>query len=1149
MSPCRGRPLPARMPLGRGPPRIRKNRADEKSYTMWPRGICMRQTGRGTARGGGRPAQAREASRDHPTPAGGRRGPGANADSRDDLRHREDPDLEAGLIKLIDRYRGLSQAKLDAMTEQETGTKLILPLLRSLGWDTESVDEVREQHRTAYGPSDYELLINGMPRIVVEIKRISNSLDGYHVARGKKVPYPKQAIQYAWNLRVDWVVLTNFKELRLYHSLSKTPEDGLVFSMTANDMVHRLDDLALLARDSVLAGRLDVMNLRRERSTVDVQVIDDLNVMRRDIHEDILRNNEGVGAGDDLRMMVQTLMDRLLVIRVAEDRGLIAADTLRNEMDAWRRHGLDTSFARRLRVLFAEFEDIYDTALFKTGAIDKVALSNSLLTGAVDRLYGYDFALINSDVLGSIYEDYLTTSLRSVGHGKIQVIDDNKERKKLGIFYTPPHLVSHTLDKTLGEKLAECRTPDDVSKIRVLDPSCGSGSFLIKAFDLFLDWYKKYNRAASKKIAAAARGEAGKKPGNSNGTLDGDLALVADPERRIVRDNLFGIDIDPQAASIASVNLMLKAMTKNEKLDRILGTNILVGNSLVTGLEDGFRGLDPADRAALGPLDPARLPHDRFDVIVGNPPYYTVGSDNPIRVSASFEAVRSGGAVNAAMMFVERAIGLLDGDGGRLGLVIPKMCSYAKGWSGTRKLLSDPVTLTHVVDCMEAFKDVNLEQVIMIGKKSASPAGGNGGTCRIQRAWRGTVQDGEDVRLSAFADADMIFLESDPASWSIREKMLAAGRPLGDLLRGGTITTGEYAQGHDCWLASRPKNGRRMLAGDDIARYRIAASRYYRHDEPLMAAKGGSKAEAVQAPHVVGQRIVAHLGSPRPHIALAFAFDEEGSRAFDTVTHVLPGKVIDAHALVAMLNSRPVSWYAHKFVFCNAVRSMDLRPWYMKKIVVPAVGPGAEKELADLERTIARLALSDRSKRPRMGDYLVEGEKGTLELREYVRAAGGSERKIHCRGAEGKVSRVEAVDAGGGWLDFFARYSPQRGRAPRRDRILSLRVPDRGVRDYIRVRAGGDRHGGRGGRAGPLYEQVAGTRIPAYGRGFAENLRALQSMLAPYARDTERFEAWSEEYAAVDAAIDRVVCRAFGLSRDEARHIGESSRPPGWSNY
>lgn len=1106
-------------------------------------------------RGGRRHARDRKPRRDQPSPSETRQNPGHATGGQEAPRRQEASSLEGDLARLIDRYRRIPQARHDGITEQETGTKFVLPLLRALGWDVENVDEVREQHRTASGPSEYELLINGMPRVVVEVKKIANSLDGHYVSRGKKVSYPRQAIQYAWNIGADWVVLTNFKELRLYHSLSKDPESGLVLNMSVNDMPHRLDDLALLTRESILERRLDVLNLRKDRKEVDRQVIDDLDAIRRSTHEDILRNNKEADIGGDLRTMVQILLNRLLVIRVAEDRGLVAADTLRNEVSNWRKRGLDTSFARRLRALFADFEEIYDTELFRAGAIDKVALSNSLLTEAVDRLYRYDFALIDSDVLGGIYEDYLTTSLQDPGHGKLEVPGDDNDRKKLGIYYTPPHLVSHILDKTLGARLAGCKTPEEVSKIRVLDPSCGSGSFLIKAFDLFLDWYREYNRAASMKIAANARRRTSDKTRDGgNGTLDGDLAAVTDPERRIIRDNLFGIDVDPQAAGIASVNLMLKAMTKNERLDRILGTNILVGNSLVTGLEEGFRDIDPDEQKGLRPFDPARLPHARFDVVVGNPPYYTVGRDNPIRISSSFERVKSGSAVNVAMMFVERSIELLNDDDGRLGLVIPKMCSYAKGWSRTRKLLAESMRLTHAVDCAEAFKDVNLEQVIVIGKKPAGPeGGGGGGACLIQRAGPGAVQGGEAVELSVLADNGMIFLESDPASWLIREKMLAGGRLLGDLLGDGAITTGEYAQGLGCWLASRPDGGRRMLSGDDIARYRITASKYYKRDEPLMAAGKGGKAGAVQAPHVVGQRIVAHRGDPRPHIVLAFAYDGEGSRAFDTVTHVMPGEKIDAHALVAILNSRPVSWYAHRFVFCNAVRSMDLRPWYMSRVVVPAVGAADERALAALEKEISRLARSRHAKRPSIRDYLTESEAGTIQLREYVKASSGRDRRLHGKSIVGRASRIKAVDAGGGWLDFFADYVPPRMQAPKHGKALSLRIPNRGMRDFVRlgVRGGaaGAQRAGQGGRAESLYEQVARVKIPAYGRGFAESQRALRSMLAPYAADVERFESWNEKFTEIDAKIDGIVCRVFGLSAAEARHINASSPPPGWSNY
>lgn len=1069
------------------------------------------------------------------------------------------PALEGAMVKLIHGYRRIPRDRRDGMTEQETCTRFILPMLKALGWDVENTDDVREQRRTARGPSGYELLTGGVLRVVIETKGISNDLDGHDAARGKKTPYPTQAIQYAWNLRVDWVVLTNFEEIRLYHALAKTPEDGLVFAMSVDDIVHRLDDLSLLAKESVESGRLDALNLRRGRKAVDRQVVDDLNTTRREMCDDILQNNEGAATGGGLRTMVQALMDRLVVMRVAEDRGLLEADTLREEVDRWRKDGPKTSFARRLRMQLGELEEACNTALFKSGPIDDIVLSNGTLTRAIDRLYAYDFSLINSDVLGNIYEDYLTASLMDTGRegdGRFQTVADNRERKKLGIYYTPTHLVSHILDRTLGKKLAGCKTPEDVSKIRVLDPSCGSGSFLIKAFDLFVEWYREYNRRVGRKMAAGAAAATtvpgGKRTQGGSGKPDEDLEAVTDPGRRILRDNLFGIDVDPQAAGVAAVNLMLKAMARGEKPVRVLGTNILVGNSLVTGSEAGCAELGQDEMASLRPLDVARLPHGRFDVIVGNPPYYAVRGGNPIRVSGTFEAVRSGGTVNAAMMFVKRSIEMLDDDGGMLGLVIPKACSYAKGWSGTRDLLFRQLRLTGVVDCMEAFRGVNLEQIIVLGEKAGGEhgggkGGGKGGTYEVGRAGPNSVQGGRAVGWHASRDEDMIHVEADPASWSIAEKMRVAGTRLGDLLRGEgcMITTGEYMQGRDCWLKDRPRGGLRMLAGDDIARYRIAASLYYRRGD-LPAAPGGGKAGAALAPHVVGQRIVAHISRPVPHIAMAFAYDEEGSRAFDTVTHVMPGRRISAHALVAILNSRAVSWYAHRFVFCNAVRSMDLRPWYMAKIVVPNIDAGTERALAGLGRRMGALAGSRDAQRPRLRDYLAERTEGTLRLRDYIRAAAPGDRRIHDRATAGEARRIEAVDEGGGWLGLFADYSPPRTRILRRKKIASLRVRDRGIREYIRTEAGG---GLRPVRGAALYDQAAEARIKAYGRSLAKNTRMLRAMLGPYARDAARHEAWRGRFEAADAEIDRIVCRAFGLSGDEAGRINGAARPPGWSNY
>ncbi len=1048
---------------------------------------------------------------------------------------------------LIRRYHSLSPDRRGGMTEQETCTMFVLPMLRALGWDAEFTGGEGER---GSGACWCELRTGGAARIVVMVRRPSDGLDApRRAAPGKGSSCPAQAVDRAWNLRADWAVLTNFEETRLYYALAGTPEEGLVFAVPLVDMPGRLDDLSLLAKESAESGRLGALRLRARRGTVDRQVVDDMGAVRREMRDDMLKGGAAAGSGGEgLLAMAQTLIDRLVVMRIAEDRGLIEAGTLRGDLDRWRRAGLRSSFARHLRMRFGEFEEAYGMDLFRPGPVDGVALSNGVLARAIDRLYAYDFSLIGSDVLGGMYEDYLEASPAGGGRARASAAG-GRERRRLGIYYTPAHLVSHILDRTLGRKLAGCRTPEDVSRIRVLDPSCGSGSFLTGAFDFFLEWYREYNRRAAEG-GGEATATGGDGPGDGGGAPGGGLEAVEDPGRRILRDNLFGIDIDPRAAGVAALNLTLKAMTRGEKPDEILGTSILVGNALVTGSEAGCEQLDPGERAALRPLDAARLPHDRFDVVVGNPPYYAVRGGDPIRVSEAFEAVRGGGTVNAAMMFIKRSIDLLDGDGGRLGLVIPKACAYARGWSGARGLLFDRVRLTGVVDCREAFRGVDLEQIVVVCEKDKGGArGGDGGSYEAGLAGPDSVQAGGAIGRGVSRDDGMIHVESDPASWSIAEKMRSTGARLGDLLRGDgcLITTGEYMQGLDCWIKDRPKGGLRMLSGDDIARYRISASRYYRRGEKAVESRS-AKSRAALAPHVVGQRIVAHIGSPAPHIAMAFAYDEEGSRAFDTVTHIVPGKRIDAHALVAILNSRAVSWYAHRFVFCNAVRGMDMRPWYAERIVVPSPDAGAEKALATLGRTMASLAASRDASRPRLRDYLAERAQGALRLRDYVGDAAACDRRIHDKATVGTASRLEAVDEGGGWLGFFADYSPPRTRIARRRRIVSLRVRDRGIRDYIRAEAG---RGGalRPARGATLYEQAADARIGSYGKSAAESAKALGSMLRPYARDAARHDAWRARFAAADAEIDGIVCRAFGLSDADERRINESSRPPGRSRY
>lgn len=1062
---------------------------------------------------------------------------------------------------LVEKYNRLTQKERKDYTEADTGTKLVLPLLRALGWDIESGSEVKEQQRQLNKPADIVLLTNGIPRIVVELKQITTDLDGRYTYDNQKITYAEQAIRYAWNRRIDWAVLTNFREIRLYNTRATAHEDGLVFKITISELLNRLNDLEYISRDGVQEGRLDALASRESRKRVDEQILTDLTIIREMFLKGIeTKNKNPVGhTRDELRLMVQTLIDRFIVIRVAEDRGLFEQDTLKTIHANWRKRGGKSSFARWLRALFGEFEEIYNTTLFKQSAIDAVDIPNNEITYAINALYKYDFSLIDADVLGNIYESYLTKVLMDAESETVQIVDSSDERKKLGIYYTPRHMVSHILDRTLGEKLAKCTTVDEVAKIKVLDPSCGSGSFLIKAFDLFTDWYNNYNESI--KSQPKSLSEESKKS-DRNKTLDDTLAVISDPEKRILRDNLFGVDVDPQAASIASVNLMLKAIQRNERLDSILGTNIIVGNTLVTGLEDNFDDLSVDHKDGLRPLDTDTVFNKtKFDVVIGNPPYFKVGKNNPLRISDSYAEVQSM-AVNVAMMFVHRASMLLT-QGGSLGLVIPKMCAYSKAWSRTRKILFDPIHLAEVVDCMEAFENVRLEQIIVIGKMGKSDSD----HCRILHAQSDCIVSGHTIDRNVFEHDDMIYLESSVLSWDIANKMKKNSYKLSEILGDKNILSGEGIQSKVDWLSKRPvgTTGRRMLRGKDLARYRIRPTQFYRTNNKIIAKSETDSIRRLYKPHIVCQRIVIHNTKPSNHIILTFAHDAEGSRAVNTVTNIVLNTGMSEHALLSILNSRALSWYAHKFIYTNAIRSMDLTSWYLGRLLIPKLTHEQEKMLEDLGKSIEKLVYEDAATMPKIDHYLTNNKQGTLTLREHYTGANGTSKKILDRKTVGIVEKVYALNITGNTIVVSVDYTPPNTQTVITDkRIITLDVKHRGIRDYIikMVKKGPVpttsnslrkknvvKSGNPSSSLPTLLKQIMDIKLPAYGRSYSEHARNLAKMLDKYAIDVTAFEEWRERFIKIDAAIDNIVYDAFLLDDQDIRHIERHSRPSEWSNY
>lgn len=1028
------------------------------------------------------------------------------------------------LADIVGRFEQVLVSRKETdFSEADVSSKFILPLLEALGWNTKDIDQVKEQKRTLAGPVDYTLAIDRNPRVLLELKRFTEELDGYRIVRGHKETFSEQATRYAWHLKVEWVVLTNFKELRLYNAYYRNPSDGLRLKVSYNHYVSDLNRLWILSQPSVKSGELNKIERKAERKNIDEAILEDLLEIRRLISDNVRHKNPLLSI-DAVRESVQKIMDRLMVIRVAEDRGLIGFESLGKELESWKNRGLPTPFMRSLKSIFRDFDDIYNSKLFEPHNCEDLQIDNEVIEKIIDILYRYNFDLISADVLGAIYEDYLGYILEEKSAGGLQVIESSDTRKKQGIYYTPPHLVEYVVARTLGEILKRCKTPEDVSKIKVLDPACGSGSFLIKAFDLFKQWYEGYNAGLPTK-------------GNS---LDIHFLAITDIERKILANNLFGVDLDPQAAEVASVNLMLKAFRRGEKLPQILGQNIRVGNSLVDGSEKGFDELPAQTKNLLMPFAwatqfPEVFRNGGFDVVIGNPPYYKVRKANPIRISQTFNAVKTG-PVNAAMMFIDRAIELTK-QGGKMGLVLPKMLTYTKGWKGSRKNVLR-TKVESAVDCQEAFEGVLLEQILLTMEKSDSE---RTHTYEIGEAKASNISISPMRILQAVAESeDLLFLENSEVAYRIRDKMLQRTVGLGQICN---IVLGLGIQSYDCWRETARKGDLAILRGDDIQMWHLRGSLYFSPTAQRLQRFKDNISE-LNVPHMVCQRIVAHIRYPRPHIIIMAAYDQNGSIAFNTVVHILTkDSRFDYRYILGLLNSKLFSFYAYKFIYNNAIRSMDFYEDYAGRLPIRTLSFDEQKEIADLSDSIIAHFRDPRRQTPTYKKYLTEKIVGYREFNEYYRHLNPDARDPKDSRTEGAVKKFSIVEEGD-WLSFKVDYIDEMSHIIATDyEVLRCRFEDRALRTFLQEEV---RFRGATGSGKRLLDKILSAKVPVFHKIPARNENLIKSQLKPFISDRDAHEEWENEFTGLDARMNQKIYEIYGLNRDEVAYVEANSRPTGW---
>ena len=637
------------------------------------------------------------------------------------------------IVDLVERFESnLVSYKSGHYNETQVRREFVDPFFKSLGWDIDNEQGFAEAYKdvihedavkvgTTTKAPDYSFRIGGQRKFFLEAKKPSVDIkDDIHPAF--------QLRRYAWTMKLPLSVLTDFEEFAVYDCSVKPDKmdkasNARVFYLNYKDYLTRWDEIAgIFSKNAVLKGSFDKYaadkKSKRGTSAVDVVFLEEIAGWREILARNIALRNPDLST-KDLNYAVQAIVNRIVFLRICEDRGIERLMKLQDLLNGERVYP-------RLCEIFRQADERYNSGIFhfepEAGRESPDTLTLSLniddkpLKDIFKRLYypdsPYEFSVLPAEILGQVYEQFLGKVIR-LTEGHRAVIEDKPEVKKAGgVKYTPVYIVENIVGNTLGHIL-KGKTPIEVVLITVLDPACGSGSFLIVAYQYLLDWHRDWYvqnivpllqsglKPSSPEIRRLIPGvETGKKGRKIEVTLPifqskgGEWRLTTAERKRILLSNIYGVDIDRQAVEVTKLSLLLKVLegendeTISKQLTLFqeralpdLGNNIKCGNSLIGWdiLKDQ-PGLTQEEIDRINPFDwekefPEVFQKGGFSVVIGNPPYIQLSMEayynEGINIYLCNKYTSSMGRLNTFGLFIERSLKHLVAPNGFLSFIVP----------------------------------------------------------------------------------------------------------------------------------------------------------------------------------------------------------------------------------------------------------------------------------------------------------------------------------------------------------------------------------------------------------------------------------------------------------------------------------------------
>ena len=544
--------------------------------------------------------------------------------------------------------------------EANTRTDFIDKFFELLGWDIRNEQGYSEQYREVVREDkvtiggkvkapDYAFRIGGLRKFFVEAKKPSVNIKD-------ELEPAFQVRRYGYTAKLPLCILTDFEEFAVYDtrikpSPSDKPSAARIFYCTFEEYHKHFDFIFnTFSKEAILKGSFDTYiqenKNKKGTSEVDKELLKLVESWRTDIAKNIALRNPSLDIYH-LNTAVQKIIDRIIFLRIAEDKEM-------EEYGLLQKITKGGAVYQKLQSVFDKANAKYNSGLFTPHDwLRSLTIDDAVLSSIINGLYypecPYEFSILPVEILGNIYEQFLgkIITFRNIG-GRVSsdrtntrhtaIIEEKPEVKKAGgVYYTPQYIVRYIVENTLGVKI-KGQSPDAVAKLKVVDPACGSGSFLVEAYQQLLNYHLDYYSSEKVRKQALKNSliyETGKNV----------YKLTIEEKQRILLNNIYGVDIDGQAVEVTKLSLYLKLL-ENEgretqgqlfkfsdiKLLPSLDSNIKCGNSLVSSDYYHEKDLSLFDDEAMRKINtfdwdkefPEVFAQGGFDCVIGNPPYVNI---------------------------------------------------------------------------------------------------------------------------------------------------------------------------------------------------------------------------------------------------------------------------------------------------------------------------------------------------------------------------------------------------------------------------------------------------------------------------------------------------------------------------------------------